>query len=461
MHLPPDVLQRDPVEIVHRVALAFLDEARAGCVRLGDPDDEDALHDFRVAIRRLRSTLATWKPVFGHVMRKKHRRMLRDVMAATGSGRDAEVALAWLATQEPDVPDDATPGFQWLVERLRERLGTSMDEVRAAVVEAFDQAEAVVRPRLEIATVEVDLRPEAVRQTGADVVAALTLSLDDALLAHLGGIESIDDEDEMHEARIIGKRLRYHVEPYRPLLGEARDVVKTCRALQDILGDMNDAVVLRDWIHDVMESAPIDAEPGLDWVLARIRQRHVELHNRLEAEWLVDGCKPLRDRVAAFVQALAEDGAPMQEIERKFLLASAPELPPGAEAREIEQGYLPLDGFEDRVRRSKTAGGSKITRTLKVGKGLTRFEDEHVLDEATFEALWPLTEGRRIHKRRHIVVAGAHVWEIDEFLDRDLWLAEVELTSEDEEAVMPSWLADVVAEDVTESGAYGNRRLAR
>ena len=96
-----------------------------------------------------------------------------------------------------------------------------------------------------------------------------------------------------------------------------------------------------------------------------------------------------------------------------------------------------------------------------MGKGLTRFEDEHVLDEATFEALWPLTEGRRIHKRRHIVVAGAHVWEIDEFLDRDLWLAEVELTSEDEEAVMPSWLADVVAEDVTESGAYGNRRLAR
>ena len=61
MALPPDVLQRPVNEIIHRVALAFLDEARAGCVRLRDPDDETALHDFRVAIRRLRSTLSTWK----------------------------------------------------------------------------------------------------------------------------------------------------------------------------------------------------------------------------------------------------------------------------------------------------------------------------------------------------------------------------------------------------------------
>lgn len=461
MHLPSDILQRDPVEIVHRIALGFLDEARAGCVRLFDPDDTEALHDFRVAIRRLRSTLATWKPVFRGVMRRKHRRMLRDVMSATGSGRDAEVALAWLATVEADVLDDATPGFAWIVSRLRERLGTSMDEVRAAVVEAFDQAEAVVRPLLEIATLEIDLRPEAEAPSGADVVAALTLTLDDALLAHLGAIESIDDEDEMHEARIIGKRLRYHVEPYRPILRQARDVVKSCKALQDILGDMNDAVVLRDWIHGVMEGAPADAGPGIDWTLVRIRQRHQELHDRLEAEWLVDGCKPLRDRVAAFVQALAADDTPSQEIERKYLLSGPPELPPGAEAREIEQGYLPVESFEDRVRRSQTAEGTKITRTLKVGKGLTRFEDEHVLDETTFEALWPLTDGRRIHKRRHIVVSGAHVWEIDEFLDRDLWLAEVELTAAHEEAVMPSWLAAVVADDVTESGAYGNRRLAR
>ena len=93
MALPPDVLQRPVNEIIHRVAYGFLDEARAGCVRLGDPNDETALHDFRVAIRRLRSTLGTWREALRGTIKKKHRRVLRDVQRATGGGRDAEVAI--------------------------------------------------------------------------------------------------------------------------------------------------------------------------------------------------------------------------------------------------------------------------------------------------------------------------------------------------------------------------------
>lgn len=461
MNLPTDILQRDGVEIAHRVALGFLDEARAGCVRLNHPDDDTALHDFRVAIRRLRSTLATWKPVIGRTLRKQHRRMLRDVQRATGSGRDAQVALSWLATIEPDVPDDARPGFAWIVARLEARLGASMAAVRAAVVEAFDAAEAVLRPRLEIARIEVDLRPEAEAVTGGDVVAALALDLEAALRAHLAGVQGIADEEGAHDARIAGKRLRYHVEPFRGLLPEAKAVVRACRHLQDVLGDINDCNVLRAWLAARDAEAPADAGPGLAWVRARIDQRHHELHTRFEADWLADGGGILRGRVAALVAAIETHTAPPQEIERKFLLARAPRVPDDAEIREIEQGYLPVDGYEDRVRCSRVGDAVRHVRTLKFGSGLARYEAEHVLDRSTFDALWPLTEGARIRKRRHTVVAGAHVWEVDEFLDRDLWLAEVELASEDEEAVMPGWLASAVARDVTESGEYGNRRLAR
>ena len=47
-------------------------------------------------------------------------------------------------------------------------------------------------------------------------------------------------------------------------------------------------------------------------------------------------------------------------------------------------------------------------------------------------------------------------WELDHFPRRDLWLAEIELASEDEPFDRPPWLGD----EVTHDPAYGNSRLA-
>jgi len=44
---------------------------------------------------------------------------------------------------------------------------------------------------------------------------------------------------------------------------------------------------------------------------------------------------------------------------------------------------------------------------------------------------------------------GELVWEIDEFLDRPLWLAEIELPSADTEVRVPEWLAEYVVREVT------------
>ena len=52
-------------------------------------------------------------------------------------------------------------------------------------------------------------------------------------------------------------------------------------------------------------------------------------------------------------------------------------------------------------------------------------------------------------------------WEIDQFLDRDLVLAEVELPSAATEVTVPPWLAPVVRREVTDEPAYGNAELSR
>jgi CYTH domain-containing protein len=168
--------------------------------------------------------------------------------------------------------------------------------------------------------------------------------------------------------------------------------------------------------------------------------------------------------------------SPPVEIERKYLLRSAPALPPEAKCASIEQGYLPdepaaageaSDGafVEGRLRRSTTVDGAVVmTHTIKRGAGVQRVEIERTLDAETFDRLWPRTAGRRLRKRRYRVPArmGAIdvVWEIDVFEDRALALAEVELPAADAAIEFPPWLADRIQREVTDDPAYRNYALA-
>jgi CYTH domain-containing protein len=147
------------------------------------------------------------------------------------------------------------------------------------------------------------------------------------------------------------------------------------------------------------------------------------------------------------------------EIERKFVLA---EPPSGLDAHphaRIEQGYVALDpnGTEVRVRRR----GDDRTLTIKSGSGLARTEDESALEPARFDALWPLTDGRRVVKTRYLVpLEDGLTAEVDVYEEdlSGLVTAEVEFDSEpaSEAFEPPGWLGT----EVTGDKRYANRALA-
>ena len=145
------------------------------------------------------------------------------------------------------------------------------------------------------------------------------------------------------------------------------------------------------------------------------------------------------------------------EIERKFLLDAPPDGLAQHDAQRFEQGYLAIDpaGAEVRVRRKD---GATAVMTVKTGKGLVRGEQEWEI--ANFDALWPLTEGRRVLKTRYFIPLGELVAEVDVYEgDLDgLVTAEVEFPSEDAARAFepPAWMG----RDVTEDARYGNRVLA-
>jgi 8-oxo-dGTP diphosphatase len=144
------------------------------------------------------------------------------------------------------------------------------------------------------------------------------------------------------------------------------------------------------------------------------------------------------------------------EIERKFRV---PQLPDGLDERptkRIAQGYLTTGHVEVRLRRSD----DDTFLTIKSGDGLVRAEEEMPIERDRFERLWPLTEGRRIEKVRHLIEHGDRTIELDVFTGahEGLAVAEVEFPSAQaaQEWVGPDWLGD----DVTDDPAFRNANLA-
>src|SRR3954470_24971337 len=144
------------------------------------------------------------------------------------------------------------------------------------------------------------------------------------------------------------------------------------------------------------------------------------------------------------------------EIERKFLVSEPPPWLGECPSEEIEQGYLAVGtDHEVRLRRS----GDELVLTVKTGHGEERGEQEIELSRDQFEALWPLTEGRRVHKRRHRV-EGEPTLEVDVYLDglEGLVTTEAEFPSAaaSHEFDPPDWLG----RELTDEPGYANQRLA-
>ncbi len=146
------------------------------------------------------------------------------------------------------------------------------------------------------------------------------------------------------------------------------------------------------------------------------------------------------------------------EIERKFLLDDLPEGLSGFDSKRIEQGYLVVsDQDEVRLRRS----GKVLQMTVKRGHGMSREETEIDLGPEQFDALWPLTAGRRIEKTRYLVpLEGGLTAEVDVYAgdQRGFQVVEVEFGSEEESHSFepPAWFG----RDVTGSPEYSNQRMA-
>jgi CHAD domain-containing protein len=240
--------------------------------------DTEALHDLRVALRRLRVWLSATESICSDIRTRTLERRLRRFQKVLGPARDADVALIWL---------NGRPSKSRAGERTRKKLMMRWARVaraarRKAAMAFRSAAWAAVKQRVEKCLDKAERN---------DPIPA-------PLLMHAGRAAiqramkrvkrryrrmNAAHPEELHALRIAVRKLRYLCEFFAPFLGaETAKTARDAKKCQDVLGDVHDC----DIVLLSMGEDPDAAALGLGRMLKKQRRRLLGKSERLLDEML-------------------------------------------------------------------------------------------------------------------------------------------------------------------------------
>ena len=245
---------RSPRELLMAYLRTQIDELRAR-----EPgariDSRDAVHRMRVASRRLRSSLATFGPLFTGSQAQHQRDELQWVGTVLGPVRDVEVMRARLHETAAVLAVDAVLAavLAGLDHELAERhshahrnLIAAMNSPRYAALLA-DLAAFVTHPPW----VEGDAKA-ARRHTLPALVGRACARVDRAAKVAEGALDV--GGPELHEVRKAAKRARYAAEVAGSSAGSAaHDLAERMEELQELLGRHQDSLMARALFEDLAD----------------------------------------------------------------------------------------------------------------------------------------------------------------------------------------------------------------
>ena len=286
--------------------------------------DREAIHDVRVASRRLRAAL----PIAGEATRTDVRALIRDVRRVTRafSGlREADVVLGrvqkWPSTGS------------WSALALT-RLETRCDQLRAREHRAtrdalarVDADEQSTHCREVARSLKRDAEPAVLALALAREVRRRIRALEEAI-AESGIVYAVEP---LHRVRLAAKKLRYTLEVgSKALAGAGPKARRQLRQLQSRLGDLHDLQILQE--HVRAAAAEAAAEPALGADLAAM-DRAIEIR--------------CRQAHAGILRTRPQLDAALHDVDR----AASALIVPRAVGRPVRMPRMPA------ARRRKTAAG--------------------------------------------------------------------------------------------------------
>jgi CHAD domain-containing protein len=205
-------------------------------------DAEDAVHQLRVAARRLRSGLRVFRPLLDREWANRLRDELRWVASGLGRYRDTEVLLSRLESGRPVA---AEPGRQL----LRDHMTEQMSQARADALEVLDSPRYLALHEALVAACAAPVTSKNAEQPSREVLPPLVAKAWRRFVAQAEVVLSAESssadgapDSQWHQARIAAKRVRYAAEAVAPVLGkDAAHFAKQMAKVTKVLGDHQDA----------------------------------------------------------------------------------------------------------------------------------------------------------------------------------------------------------------------------
>jgi CHAD domain-containing protein len=270
--LPHDATARD---LVRTTMLGSVTELLERDPQLRLSDDVEAVHKARVATRRLRSDLKTFRPIVERAWSEPLRAELKWLGGLLGHVRDADVLSELLTAGLDELPGAQRAAGTGLTDRLHTARGHDRD----ALLEAMRSPRyARLLEWLVAGANDPRLRAKVESKRADAIVDRLTAPPRKKLARHVRQLGSPPTNEELHDVRKKAKQARYALEAVAPISGN-RTVAKRLADLQDVLGHHQDAVVATAWLLD----ASRDAEAGSDEVFVAGMLAGLMIHERTRA----------------------------------------------------------------------------------------------------------------------------------------------------------------------------------
>ncbi len=222
--------------------------------RLGE--DIEELHDMRVATRRMRAAFRTFGDSFEPQSIAEIVRGLKKTAAVLGNVRDMDVFIEKFTAYQQALPDEEQADLEPLIEYCQRR----RDKERVVLLDYLDS-----KPYRQfkkqfnkfVSTPGKGAKPiptnEPIPYQLRHVTPVLIYTSYEQVQAYEPLLEGAPVA-LLHQLRISFKRLRYTVENFRELLGdEGQVIIREIKALQEHLGDLNDAAFASGFVEQFLD----------------------------------------------------------------------------------------------------------------------------------------------------------------------------------------------------------------